>query len=70
MSLHTPETDDRDGLDPDETASFCHNPLCGGLLPNVPGEYIEFSGWLWCVDCGREMQRLAKGPDHVDQVRR
>jgi hypothetical protein len=62
------EIDDRDGNDPDETAAFCRG--CGGLLPNIPGQYVLFNGWLWCVDCGREMQRLAKGPDHVDQVRR
>jgi hypothetical protein len=62
------EHDDRDRLDPDETAAFCRG--CGGMLPNIPGQYIEWNHWLWCVDCGTEMQRLAKVPDAIDQVRR
>lgn len=62
------EHDDRDGLDPDETAAFCRG--CGGLLPNIPGQYIEWNGFLWCKDHGEEMQRLAKSLDPVNEVRR
>jgi hypothetical protein len=66
--MHSPELDDPDGLDPEETPKYCR--MCDGLLADDPNEYLYWNGWFWCVDHGREMQRLAQGPDHVDQVRR
>lgn len=61
------ENDDPDGRD-EEFVAHCR--WCNGVLEDVPGGFIEFGGWLWCPDHGKEMQRLDAAPDGFNETRR
>jgi hypothetical protein len=63
------EHDNADGYHDDaEPKARCR--ACDGVLDDTPGEYIEWNGWLWCVDHGKEMQRMAMSEDFMNETRR
>lgn len=56
----------------DSNPLYCRS--CGGYLGEyetvTANEVTFWNGWPWCPEHAEEMQRLAKTPDHIDQVRR
>lgn len=52
--------------DESEIADYC--PQCGALIDSRANGYVTKSGDMYCVPCGREMDRLDRAHDEADAI--